>query len=80
MTTLDHRVACLIHYLAAYKEPQMITGHTMLIEAMPAAIEHGLAQNPPEKMRVELDRFWLELTPKGRELAMELRTTLETLA
>lgn len=78
---LDHRVSCLIHYLAAHPEsPQMLINHPMLLEAMPAAIAHGLARNPSEPERVELDRCWLELTEKGKELVLELQTTLETLA
>jgi hypothetical protein len=78
---LDHRVSCLLHYLAAHPEsPQMLINHPVLLEAMPAAISHGLARNPPEKTRVELDRYWLELTEKGRSLVIEQQTTLETLA
>jgi hypothetical protein len=77
---VTHQMACLMHFLAAHgNEPQMLSNHPELMEALPAAIKAGVVRHPGASL-VDRDRYWVILTDDGERLVSESLCTMETLA
>lgn len=68
---MTHSIACLLHFLADHgSDPTMIANHPLMVESMDEALRLGLVEHPG-LARVDLDRFWLRLTARGRALVSE---------
>jgi len=75
---MNHKLACLLHYIAAHGEvPAHISAHPTLCEVMPEAKDAGLVRSPGPR-RVALDDFWVELTPTGKMAVSESLTALSS--